>query len=343
MNGFGSALKRLGSLALAAASVAMVLSAPAKAEDVVKIATASTSLAHGPLPLAMADPSIFGAHGIKIEVNDLRGASANCIAALLSEAVELCQVGTPTGTDAIAEGAKLKAVAVIAGPINEIFISKKAADASGVKPDAPVEDRIKALKGLRLVTSAPGTAHYLTLAATLGKVGLSMNDIQYRTLGDVPAMIESIRNDQIDGALWTIGSLAPLLMDKSGVRWISMARGDIQEFATLPYVTVYARADWVDAHQDLVQRIHDSYADAIHQLKTDGARTSKLFKDKFFPKLDQALWDDGFTQAQGAYLEGAKTTAASWQQSLDMQKQGTGKNYEAAAFDKVVIPAARAD
>lgn len=329
--------------AVTVAALGSLQAATANAEDLVRIATASTSVAHGPLPLAMADPSIFGANGIRIEVTDLKGQSPNCIAALLSEAVELCQVGTPTGTDAIAEGAKFKAVAVITGPINEIFISKKVADASGVAADAPVEERIKALKGLNLVTAAPGTAHYLTLEATLKKGGLTMNDVQYRTLGDVTAMIESIRNGQIDGALWTIGSLAPLLMDGSGVRWISMARGDIDEFKTLPYVTVYARADWVDANPDLVARIHKSYADAIHQLKTDPERTSKLFKDMFFPNLDQALWDDGFNMARQAYLEGAKTTAAAWQQSLDMQIAGTGKNYDAAAFDKVVIPAARAD
>lgn len=315
----------------------------ATAEDLVRIATASTSVAHGPLPLSMADPSIFGNNGIRIEVTNLNGQSANCIAALLSESVELCQVGTPTGTDAIAEGAKLKAVAVVTGPINEIFISKKAAEASGVSPDAPVEERIKALKGLNLVTAAPGTAHYLTLAATLEKGGFTMDDVRYRTLGDVTAMIESIRAGQIDGALWTIGSLAPLLMDDSGVRWISMARGDIDEFKTLPYVTVYARADWVDANQDLVERLHKSYADAIQQLKTEPERTSKVFKDAFFPNLDQALWDDGFNMARQAYLDGAKTTAAAWQQSLDMQVKGTGKNYEAASFEAIVIPAARAE
>jgi NitT/TauT family transport system substrate-binding protein len=336
-----SAIRRR--LAAAVAIVAAGAAMPAAAEDLVRIATASTSVAHGPLPLAMADPSIFGNNGIKIEVTDLKGQSANCIAALLSESVELCQVGTPTGTDAIAEGAKFKAVAVLTGPINEIFISKKVADASGVAPDAPVADRVKALKGLNLVTAAPGTAHYLTLAATLEKGGLTMDDVQYRTLGDVTAMIESIRNGQIDGALWTIGSLAPLLMDGSGVRWISMARGDIDEFKTLPYVTVYARADWVDANGDLVGRIHKSYADAIHALKTDPERTGKLFKDMFFPNLDQALWDDGFNMARQAYLDGAKTTAAAWQQSLDMQVKGTGKDYAPAAFETVVIPQARAE
>ena len=330
--------------ALVAATVAtIVIQNTAQAADKLRIATASTSLAHGPLGLAAADPSIFGAQNITIEVTDLRGNSANCIAALLSKGADLCQVGTPTGTDAIAEGAELKAVAVLTGPINELFISAKAAAGTGVNPTAPVEQRIKALKGMRLVTAAPGTAHYLTLMSTLQKVGLSMSDISFRTLGDVPAMIESIRNGQIDGALWTIGSLGPLLKDNSGVRWISMARGDIDEFRTLPYVTVYARTEWVEANPDLAKRIHEGYAEAIRRLKNEPEKSSKLFKDKFFPDLDQALWDDGYAQVRAAYLDGAKTTAKSWQQSLDMQKIGTGKDYKDAAFEMIVIPEARAN
>lgn len=327
-------------LALAVSALAM-MAGVAQAEDKLRIATASTSVAHGPLTIAMADPSIFGNNGIAIAVTDLRGQSPNCIAALLSKAVEICQVGTPTGTDAIAEGAALKAVAVLTGPINEIFLSSKTVEKLGVAPDAPVEQRIAALKGLSLTTSAPGTAHYLTLGATLEKAGLTMNDVSYRTLGDVPAMIESIRNGQIDGSLWTIGSLAPLIQDGSGVRWISMARGDIDEFRTLPYVTAYARADWVEENSDLVARIHKSYADAVMALKADPDASRKI-KEKFAPDLEQALWDDGFNQAKAAYLEGAATTKASWQQSLDMQAKGTGKDYSAAGFEAVLIPAAQA-
>jgi len=321
-----------------------VFAAPAAAQDLdtVRIATASTSVAHGPLIMAVVDDSVFGNNGIRIAVTDLRGASPNCIAALLSESVELCQVGTTTGTDAIAEGANLRAIAVLTGPINEIFLSAKTVERLGVAPDAPIEERIAALDGLTLTTSAPGTMHYLSLGATLEMAGLSFDDIRYATLGDVPAMIESIRNGQIDGSLWTIGSLAPLLQDESGVRWISMARGDITEFSTLPYVTVYARGDWVDANTDLVERIHQSYADSIVMLKTDPTASDRI-KAEYAPDLDPALWEDGFSMAKIAYLDNAATTAASWQQALDMQAQGSGKDYTPAAFERVVIPAARAE
>lgn len=329
----------LAALALAAGTAF----APVAAQDTVKIATASTSIAHGPLNMGVVAPEIFGKHNIKLTVSDLRGNSANCIVALISGSVDLCQVGTTTGTDAIAEGANLKAVAILTGPINELVISARAAAKTGVKPNAPLIDRIKALKGMRITTAAPGTAHYTTLNETLKLAGMTMADVQFRTLGDVKAMIESIKNDQIDGSLWTIGSLGGLISEGAGLRWISMAGGDVEQFNPLPYVTVFARGDWVDKNADLVARIHKGYADAIDRLKKDPANASKLIKAHYAPDLDQVLWDDGFSQARAAYFVGAKGLRKGWQDFLALQAANTKKTYDAAAFDKVVIPAARAD
>ena len=332
---------------VAAVSSAVVLgaaSAPATAQDLDKvlIATNSFSLAMGPLSLATADPSIFEEYGIDLEAIAIQGSSSNCIAVLLSGDADLCQVGTTTGTDAIAEGAPLKGIAVITGPINEIILSKQAVEKLGISPDAPIEERAATLKDLRLVTAGPGSPHYMSLGAILNIAGLSMDDVQFRTLLDVTAMIESMRNGAIDGALWSVGSLGQMLMDDSGVRWISMAQGDIEELKTLPYVTVYAREDWIEKNGDLANRINAAFAASIEELKTNGAEASAKFKAMYFPDLDQALWDDGFAQAQQAYLDGAKGGKEGWDQFLNMQREANpNKDYSNAEFDKALIPAAR--
>lgn len=329
----------LSALAVAAG---LSLSGPARAEDEVRIAAAAINVAHSAVALAAAKPEVFGKHGIKVAVNDLRGASPNCIAALISKAADLCQVGTTTGTDAIAEGADLVAVAVLTGPVAEIVLSKKAADQLSVKADGPIAERVAAMKGLNIVTSAPGSANYTILDSLMGTVGSSITDIRYRTLADVPAMIEAIRNQQIDGAFWVIGSLAPVVKDGTGVRWISLARGDVEQYLGLPFTSVFARRDWAEQNPDLVKRIHDSYADAIAELKNNPEASSKLIREKFFPDLAPELWNDGYEQGRLSFLDGAKVSAQSWQAFLDLQKKTSGKDYTAAAFDKAVLPAARA-
>lgn len=327
----------------AAALGVFAMTGAAVAADVVRYGVAGLSANHAPALLGVAKPDIYAKHDVAIEITDLRGNSANCIAALLADAIDVCQVGSPTGVDAIVEGAQLKAIAVTAGPVSELVLSKRTVDKLGVAADAPVKDRIAALKGLRLVSAAPGSAHYVTLDRILREADLKIADVQYRTLGDVKAMMESIRNDQIDGAMWGIGGLSGVLADGSGVRWISLAGGDVPELKGVPYVTAYATTQWIDKNPELVERLHAGLADAIAFIKSDTAAAGSAVKAKYFDGLDEALWRDGFQQAAGSFLDGAKVTRAGWELLLNLQADSTGKDYAPAGYEAVILPIARAD
>ncbi|WP_170990204.1 ABC transporter substrate-binding protein [Aquamicrobium sp. LC103] len=315
----------------------------AQAQDKVRVAAAAINIAHAPIALAAANPEIFAAQGLELEVTDLRGASPNCIAALISEAVEICQVGTPTGTDAIAEGADLVAVAIVSGPNGEFVLSSKAVESLSVNADAPVEDRIRALSGLSIVTSAPGSAYYTMFDSMMQTVGLSISDIRYRTLAEVPAMIEGIRNAALDGALWTVGSLSPVVLEGKGVRWISFARGDVENFQGLPFITAFARKDWVEQHPDVARRIHAAYADANARLRDRPEESAELIRAKYFPDLEAELWKDGYEQAIPTFIQGAGVDAESWQRFLEIQQTSSGKDYTRAVFENVVLEAARSN
>ncbi|TKT74473.1 ABC transporter substrate-binding protein [Aquamicrobium sp. LC103] len=335
--------KRQALLLFAGAALGIGAAGTVSAADTVRYGIAGLSANHAPALLGEAQPEVFAKHDIDIEITDLRGNSANCIAALLSEAIDVCQVGSPTGVDAIVEGAPLKAVAVTAGPVSELVLSKQTADRLGIAANAPVDDRIAALKGLRIVSAAPGSAHYITLDRMLREAGLTISDVQYRTLGDVAAMMESIRNDQIDGAMWGIGGLGGVLADGSGVRWISLAGGDVPELKAVPYVTVYARTAWIDENTSVVKRLHASLADAIAMIKSDPDAISPVIKAKYFETLDANLWHDGFQQAAGSFLDGAKVTRAGWELLLELQAESTGKDYGSAGYEAVILEIARTE
>ena len=323
------------------APLCLMLATHAEAQQVIKYGVAGNSISHAPPFLSEVAPEIFAKYNLKLEITDFRGKSANCVTALISGSVDVCQVGATTGTDAIVEGANFKAVAVTTGPINEVILSSRTVAKLGVKADAPVDERLRALKGLRIVTAAPGSAHYTTLGSMLKRVGLGMSDLKFRTLGEPVAMMESIRHDQIDGAFWTIGSLSGLLVDGAGVRWISVPRGDVPELKSIPFVAVFAQTAWVEKNPDVVVRLNAALADAIAHLKTEPAKYSKLLKAKYFPDLSQAIWEDGFQQAVPSFFDGAKAPRGGWEQLLRMQSEGTGKTYALAAFDKVLLPMAQ--
>jgi len=316
---------------------------PAHAEDVIRYGSATTSVIVAPFLLGVVEPEIFGKHGIKLETTYFQGKSANCVAALIGGGIDLCSVGTTTGTDAIAEGAKIKAVAFFAGPINEVILSKKTVDRLGVAQDAPVEERIKALDGLRIISAAPGSAHWTTLNMMLNRVGLSVDNLKYQVLGDTVAMMEAIRNDQVDGALWSAGSLGGLLASGEGVRWISVPRGDLPEQSGLPYNTIFANNDWAEKNPDVLKRFQTAFAEAIEKVRANPEEASKKIKAEFAPDMDQTIWDDGFAEMLPALLDGGKSSREGWEMWLKLQAENTGKDYAPAAYELAVDEGARAD
>lgn len=315
----------------------------AQAEDVIKFGSATTSVIVAPFLLATVEPEIFGKHDVKLEVTYFQGKSANCVAALIGGSIDMCAVGTTTGTDAIAEGAKIKAGAFFAGPINEVILSKKTVDKLGVAVDAPVDERIKAMSGLRIISAAPGSAHWTTLNMMLQRVGLSVKDLQYQVLGDTLAMMEAIRNDQVDGALWSAGSLGNLLSTGEGVRWISVPRGDLPEQLALPYNTVFVNNAWAEKNPDVLKRFQAALGDAIKIVKDNPEESSKTIKAAFAPDMDQTIWDEGFEAVLPALYDGGKAPREGWEAWLRLQAENTGKDYAPAAFEIAVDEGARAD
>jgi ABC-type nitrate/sulfonate/bicarbonate transport system substrate-binding protein len=138
-----------------------------------------------------------------------------------------------------------------------------------------------------------------------------------------------------------VGPLAGVLSDKSGVRWINVAGGDVPEFRSVPYVTTYVQTAWVEKNPDLANRVHAGLADAVAMLKKEPAKSSKLLKDKYFPQMDQALWDESYKQGAPSLLDGARAPKAGWDFFLQLQAENTKKDYSKAAWDKVLIPAAQ--
>lgn len=155
----------------------------------------------------------------------------------------------------------------------------------GLAQNASVEDKLKALKGLRIISSAPGTGHYLVLNEMLKTVGLSIADTEYRVLGDTNAMMASLSNDAVDAVLWSIGGLGPSIADGSGIRFIS-PRTDMPALADLPYYIVYARKDWVEKNPQVVAGIRASLEKAVGKLLADPEGSGKTIKQAYFPDMD---------------------------------------------------------
>lgn len=331
---------KLARLATTGALCLLAAAGTANAESL-KIGASAISLVNAAGPIGLLKPELFKSHDLDAEVIDMRGSSPNCINAVLSGTVDICQAGTTTGMDAIAEGADLQVIAVLVRPAIEIVMAKRVIAEKGFDEAAPIEKKIADLKGLTFTSSPPGNANYTLLTEAFKLANMTPADVQYQTLTDTTAMIASMQNDRVDVAMWSVGPLSNLIKDGTGVRWISTARGDIPAMAEIPYVSVFATRKFVEENPDLAERIHAAYADIIAYMKANPEEAATLFHDKYFSAVDPELWADSYGQASLAYFDGAMGSKEGWDLLLKLQAASTGKSYDKVQYDDIVAAPAK--
>lgn len=328
----------------AAALLSIALAAPAAAETT-DIRVGYSTLFNTGFHLYMGEvaPEIYEKHGIKLVPVDMKANAANCIAAMFAGDVDMCSVSTPSGTFATVEGAPLKAVAVLQGPLTQLYLSKAAAEKTGVSPEAPPKERLRGIKGLDLVTSAPGTLYYNILEQMLRDVGLSVSDVRYRTLVDQVAMKEGLSNGTFQAVLWSAGAFADLEKSGAVLNWVSVPGGDLPELAALPTVTVFTLDKWLEAHPGKAEDLHAAFVDVIATLKAEPAKYSGLIKAKNYPDMNQVVWDNAFDHGLAVLWDKGTVAEKGWSDLVAMQKANNpDKDFSSVEWSKIVLPVAQA-
>lgn len=336
------ATSRVATRVAAIAVAAVAWCAPAQALDVVRFGAAAMGMPQGPIMMAAVAPEVYAKHGIELKVTDFRGSATNTIVAQIANNVDVTSNGAGFVLDAIAEGADLRAISLTVGPMTDLYLSPKAIAQAGVKATDPLEARLKALKGMRIGSNGgPSSSHWLNLFELFKKYNLPQDHVRLVPINDVQAMMASIRNNQIDGGMWSTGGLAGLDGDKAGVRWVSLARENAIETTDIPYAAMWASSQWIEKNPDVARRLALAFSDAARLMKTEKAKYSRLIKARYFPDMPQAIWDDTYEESLPAYVEDGKFTRAGWDKLVQQRVIVTKKDYGKATFERAVSDLAR--
>ena len=103
----------------------------------------------------------------------------------------------------------------ITRPAFVLVLSKKAVAKLGVSPNAPLAERAKALKGLKIALSGLNNVSHTFLNYALAKGGLKQSDIQIVKTAP-PSMYAALKKGDVDG-FWANGMGAETAI-RAGVR-----------------------------------------------------------------------------------------------------------------------------
>ncbi|WP_181311712.1 ABC transporter substrate-binding protein [Nocardioides campestrisoli] len=283
-------------------------------------------------------------HGLDMEIVKSGAGSTNQVAALRSGQFDFAGSGTATVADANAEGAGLVIVGGTGGLINNLVLGSDVAAGLDVTADDPIEERIQALKGLTIATSGPGSSSNLSLRLILEKYGLTPDeDVTIAPVNDQSAIVAGIRRGQYDGSFYGVGVADVNVADGSGELWVSLPRGDVEEFDDVVGVVLISSDKFVEENPETVEAFHATLADAQKMVAEDPEAAGESLRKSAFPDLDEKVFEMSWEQSLGGYPEGALFTETNWNAFVDLYQPVSEKDYSQLSFADTVAEPTRGE
>ena len=306
----------------------------------IKSAAPSLTIA---VPLAMVANQADKAHGIAVDLMASGTSSTVIVDAVLAGQAEFGTPGTADALQAIRQGAKLKIIAAITNNLQVMVMRDDVLQKLDVSPTAPIQDRVRALKGLTIGTGAVGSTHYQILRAYLKQYGVDPDkDVRLVGMAETSALISGIEQKRYDAMAYASPIVQQAIAKHVASVWISAPRGDIPGSDAVKTCVVVARADTVETHPKDVEALRAALADALGSVRTDHAAVGETLHRTYFPKLDPVVWSDAWDGATNAYPINLAFTREAYQYWIGNDPKGPD-SYKDVDYKQVTYAPAQSD
>lgn len=230
---------RLCSIALLGLGLANVTAAQA-ADRTIKLAIGSTSFAWFPLYVAYG-AGFFKEEGLNVEIINVP-ANSTPVAAMMSGSVDLAGLGVQTAFSAIDKGQPIKILTpMVTEYTSTIFARPETLRRKGVSRQSPMADRVKAMAGLKLASTAIGAGPHLMYRYLFKKYagGADVDKLaEVVPIGDSAATLAGMKRGIIDISAFSPPVPEKAVADGIGEIFIDFIGGDVPEIAGSVYVVL---------------------------------------------------------------------------------------------------------
>lgn len=281
-------------------------------------------------------------HGVDIQYVEVGTSSTNMVAGLMSGDFDFAVPATSTAFDAIRQGSDLVIVGGVVRAASILALRKQSLGKLGVDAQAPIEQRMQALKGLTLVTSPEGSGNNTILRGLLKAYGLNPDkDLRIVGVQDTSAIVAGIKQGQFDGGFYGSGVMERNIADGEAALWVSIPRGDVIDKLGDPVgAVVVTKRSLAEKNPELVGKVFDAIAATEKRIVDDPVKFGAELKGVLFPQMNQQVFDLAWEQARHAYPTDGKFTKANFDTMLS-QLRSTGNDYSRLNYDRIVFAKAK--
>ena len=192
-----------------------------------------------------------------LEVEQLAtGGGGPDIQALVSGDVQLAITPGTGQMDAFKQGRRLLAVfnALDKNIIN-VAMRTDVAQQKGITAQSPLDDKLKALKGLKVAGTRPGALTFQQAEALVRRAGLEpQKDVEIVGAGEGPALIAALESGQVDVILQSVPVPEQVVARGKAIMLINNAAGEDPSIVPFNMASVLVTPEYADKNPDVVKR-----------------------------------------------------------------------------------------
>lgn len=301
---------RLGMPLAGAALASLVLAGcggePSSEDGVTTIRIASAPNVFLSALYVALDNGLFAEENLKVEVVEVESGN-DSIAALASGQAQYADVGFEDLVELSEQGEN--SVVLVHSILNRVTLtlvmSKEVAQSKGVDVNGPVEDRLRALQGLKIGITSPGSPSDTYLRFYLRSVGLNPDrDVEIIPIGGASGLLAALEQGQI--AAYNLSPPTPYVAVENGFGTVIVdgPKGEIDALDDFSYTSWGVNRDWAKENPEVAAAFSRALTAATDTIKADpAAATDKILEhvggydravvQRTLEAMSDALSDDG--------------------------------------------------
>ena len=301
-----------------------------------KVRFVYSSIHMGYLPRIVAlEKGFFAQEGLDIDAINIPGGS-KAAAALLGGSTDIVNLAYFHALKAARKGFDVVAFAC---PLNQwpmaYLMKPEMMKKKGITVNSSIDDKIKAMKGLSIGCTSPGSGTDLIPRAFLKNRGIDpATEVKIVPFGKWKAGVAAFEQGKIDVFQW-VSPIPELLQQKgTGTIIFSMARGDVPEFDGYMWDSFFTTRKFMNKHPDELVAFTKAIVRAIDYIHNNKKGTmeiiAKTWKDAT-PELRKASYEN----ISKAVPEVPRLTKAGWEINMKLHfADAKGEERARLAYEK---------
>lgn len=256
---------------------------------------------------------VSNASGRGVNVNALIGGAVDVVLGAPSQAIRAAAQGQP--------------IKIFAGTVNKyashIVINGEILKERGVDVNSPIEDKIRAMRGLKLGITGPGAAPDNLFRFLFGKVGIDPDaEAQLISIqGGGSGMLAGMERQTIDGFCLS-SPTSDIAVQKFGAAYLfNMATDPPEELSDYLYITAMTTDRVLEEKREMLLNYCRGTAMALKAIRED-RETFRTWAADWFDGLDPEIFDKAFATNSRIYMPNPIPTQRHWELNKMFVDQG---------------------